>query len=74
MTHSCKIRTDRLTGTFVKKIGVGQRHVLSLLIFNVYIDRRIKEALLENENIICKDQDNVEQLNNSPTEKFFGDD
>ena len=66
--------TDGLTDTFETTTGVRQGCVLSPLLFNVYIDRVIKEAQQLKDNTTETEQDSEEQLNNELSELLFADD
>ena len=71
----CVVRTsDGITDAFETKTGVRQGCVLSPLLFNIYIDRIIKEAKSAESNITDSEQDNSEQLNNELNELLFADD
>ena len=62
--------TDGVTEPFTTKTGVRQGCVLSPILFNVYIDRIIKET----QNEIYNETTENEQLNNELNELLFADD
>ena len=64
--------TDGMTEPFETRSGVRQGCVLSPLLFNIYMDRIIKEAHINKEKNIANKPD--EELNNEINELLFADD
>lgn len=65
------VRIDGLADAFVTKANVCQGCVLSSLLFNVDIYRKINEEQLQSENLIDIEQKDAEQLNNSLNKNCF---
>lgn len=65
------VRIDGLADAFVTNADVRQGCVLSSLLFNVDIYRKINEEQLQRENLIDKEQEDLELLNNSINKNCF---